>query len=272
MINMMKADLYRIFRGTGIYIAILIMIALTVTSIVMKEPGYIGNASVTYDDETIAEVSEFIPTETSDNQEEHKMLVRSILGHNTNLYYPMIILVFVILMSDFSNKTLKNTLTSAVSKRRYFSYKLLMSLGFCAVFITLSNLFVYTLNYIVNGREYTEPIINILKVTVLQMPMLLGIVCFLVFIGFLTRKTALYNAVTIPFVMIYQIIFGAIYSLTESDLLEKYLTKYELQMALDRLSRFPDTGYCINCACIGIFEIAIFAVLSWLIFRKTEVR
>ncbi len=271
MINMMKADLYRIFRGIGIYIAIVMMIVMSVISIVMKEPGYIGNAAVTYEEDTVVAAGGFLSDETPDQSAE-KMLVRSIMSANINLYYPLILVVFVILMSDFSNKTIKNTLTSAVSKRKYFVYKLLMSLGCSAVFIVFSNLFAYIFNYIKNGNEYTEPFINIVKATVLQMPMLLGVVGFIVFMGFLTRKTAFYNAVTIPFVILFQIIIGAVYRLSESKIIEKFMMHFELQTALNRLAYFPDSKYCLQCLCFGLVEIALFSVTSWLIFKKTEVR
>lgn len=271
MINMMKADLYRIFRGIGIYIAIVMMIVMSVISVVMKEPGYIGNAAVTYEEDTVVAAGGFLSDETPDQSAE-KMLVRSIMAANINLYYPLILVVFVILMSDFSNKTIKNTLTSAVSKRKYFVYKLLMSLGCSAVFIVFSNLFAYIFNYIKNGDEYTEPLANIVKATVLQMPMLLGIVGFIVFMGFLTRKTAVYNAVTIPFVILFQLIIGAVYRLSESKIIEKFLMHFELQTALNRLAYFPDSKYCLQCLCLGLAEVILFSAISWLIFKKTEVR
>lgn len=272
MINMMKADLYRIFRGIGIYIAIVMMIVMSVICIVMKEPGYIGNATVTYEEDTVVAAGGYLSDEAPDQSAEHKMLVRSIMAANINLYYPLILVVFVILMSDFSNKTIKNTLTSAVSKRKYFVYKLLMSLGCSAVFIVFSNLFAYILNYIKNGDEYTELLANILKATALQMPMLLGIVGFLVFMGFLTRKTAVYNAVTISFVILFQLIIGAVYRLSESKIIEKFLTNFELQTALNRLAYFPDSKYCLQCLCFGLAEVILFSAISWLIFKKTEVK
>ena len=113
MINMMRADLYRIFRGIGIYIAAALIIIMSSVSIAVKEPGYIGNGNVSYNDEVVVPVMQ----ETSST---HETLVQGILAANINLYYPLIIIVFVILMTDVSNKTMKNTLSSAVSKRKYF--------------------------------------------------------------------------------------------------------------------------------------------------------
>ena len=61
MINMIKADLYRITKGIGFYIAIIAMILTTAVSVFMTEPGYIGNTQVSIseeDMETISEASE----------------------------------------------------------------------------------------------------------------------------------------------------------------------------------------------------------------------
>lgn len=274
MINLMKADLYRIFRGIGIYIAFAIVIIMLSVSITMKEPGYIGNASVSYvyEEESIVITSGSLPEQSPDTSAEQKMLVRSILAANINLYYPLLVVVFVVLMSDFSNKTLKNTLTSAVSKGKYFAYKLLMSLGFSALFILFGNLFAYILNFLVNGKEYTESISNIFKATFLQMPMLLGAVSFLVFIGFLTRRTAVYNAIAICFVIVFQTFLGAVFTLTKAEFIGKYLEKYELQAALGRLAYFPENNYSLICFCIGLGEIILFGALSYLIFKKSEIK
>ena len=92
MINLMKADLYRIFKGIGIYIAIAMVIIMSSVSIAMKEAGYIGNASVENYNATAVKTEEGSyeysieidenTTETADKKE----LVRSIYAANTNLY------------------------------------------------------------------------------------------------------------------------------------------------------------------------------------------
>lgn len=265
MINMMRADLYRIFRGIGIYIAIALIIIISSVSIAVKEPGYIGNGNVTYNDEVVVPAMQ-------ETFSENATFIQGILATNINLYYPLIIIVFVILMQEFSNKTMKNTLSSAVSKRKYFAYKMIMSLGFSALFILFGNLYAYVLNFIVNGKEYTEPIIDILKITMLQMPMLLGIVSLLVFIGFLFQKAAVYNAVSISFIMLFQIVVGFICAFTESKSLQKFLENYELQAALNKLAYFPESKYCLICLCIGIIEILVFSVSGYCIFKKSEIK
>lgn len=281
MINMIKADLYRITKGIGIYIAIIAMLLTTTISVCMTEAGYIGNTQVSISEEDMEAISEASESgvveviknfKTDRDAQQKKGFVREILGANINLYYMMIILVFVILMADFSNKTVKNTITSAYSKKKYFISKISMIYISAIIFITLANLFAYTLNFIINGKEYTEPIKNTLTVTVYQLPMLLGIVSLLIFFGFFFKRSVLFNAAAISFIMLFQIIMATLSSLTESEALSEFMSKYELQSALKMLSTLPDTKYILTCASIGFAEIIVFSVLGYAVFKKSEIK
>lgn len=279
MMNIMRADLYRIFRSVGIYIAMIMVVAMAAVSVGMREPGYVGiSAEVTVDGAEMQDVDyEDLRENGIDafrkerNEEEKKTFVREVLGANINLYYPLIIVVFVLLMSDFSNRTIKNTLTSVAGRKKYYLSKLLLILLFAGMFIICSNLFVYVLNFIVNGREYTESISNMLKATFLQLPMLLGAVSLLTMLGFLVKKAAIFNAVAIPFVMLFQIIVQLVQSITKSELLQKFMQNYELQAALGKLAFFPEKKFVLICTCIGVSEMILFSIFGYFIFRKSEI-
>lgn len=277
--NIMRADLYRIFRSVGIYIAMIMVVAMAAVSVGMREPGYVGiSSSVTIDGAEMQDVDyEDLRENGIDafrkerNEEEKKTFVREVLGANINLYYPLIIVVFVLLMSDFSNRTIKNTLTSVAGRKKYYLSKLLLILLFAGMFIICSNLFVYVLNFIVNGREYTESISNMLKATFLQLPMLLGAVSLLTMLGFLVKKAAIFNAVAIPFVMLFQIIVQLVQAITKSELLQKFMQNYELQAALGKLAFFPEKKFVLICTCIGVSEMILFSIFGYFIFRKSEI-
>lgn len=279
MMNIMRADLYRIFRSVGIYIAMIMVVAMAAVSVGMREPGYVGiSSSVTIDGAEMQDVDyEDLRENGIDafrkerNEEEKKTFVREVLGANINLYYPLIIVVFVLLMSDFSNRTIKNTLTSVAGRKKYYLSKLLLILLFAGMFIICSNLFVYVLNFIVNGREYTESISNMLKATFLQLPMLLGAVSLLTMLGFLVKKAAIFNAVAIPFVMLFQIIVQLVQAITKSELLQKFMQNYELQAALGKLAFFPEKKFVLICTCIGVSEMILFSIFGYFIFRKSEI-
>lgn len=274
MINMMRADLYRIFRGFGIYIAAALVIIMSFISTVMQEPGYLGTATVGYNGEELTDIRDvdFEEYRTAQTAEEKKTLTRKIIATNSNLYYPLIILVFVFLMADFSNHTMKNTLTTATSKKKYYIYKLFMTLLSSAALIFFNTLFTYLLNYIMNGKEYTEPLGALLKTTALQLPMLLGAVSLLIMLGFLTKKAAAFNAVAISFVILFQLIVNVVYTLTKWESVENFIYRYELQAALGRLAFSPEGKYALTCMGIGLAEIAISSLLGYQIFKKSEIK
>ena len=102
--------------------------------------------------------------------------------------------------------------------------------------------------------------------------MLLGIVSLLIFFGFLFKRSALFNAAAISFIMLFQIIMATLSSLTESEALSEFMSKYELQSALKMLSTLPDTKYILTCASIGFAEIIVFSVLGYTVFKKSEIK
>ena len=103
MINMIKADLYRVFRGKGIYLAILLAVIMAGSSIYVMQPGYIGlTSSATtsgdsmVDDETGLELSvtnSISKTRKILKETDGYPLDSAIIGTNVNLYYMFIIIV-----------------------------------------------------------------------------------------------------------------------------------------------------------------------------------
>lgn len=276
MLNMIKADLYRIVRGKGIYILLFIMIVMASVSVYMKEAGYIGMGGQVNMEEQNADIDEsgFVIdiSEESDIDLSGKKVDTDILNANMNLYYLFIILVSVIVMGDFSSKTIKNTLTSAVDRKTYFASKFILTEALAVLIVLINNFFAYTLNYIMNGKEYASELVEIWKVTLRQIPMLLGVVSLLVLAAFFIRKAAVFNAVTILFQIIFQVLIGVIIVITESEILRNFMGKYEIQTALSRLVYTSSDKYVIQCACIGFTEIIVSIILGYILFRKVEIK
>lgn len=276
MLNMIKADLYRIVRGKGIYILLFIMIVMASVSVYMKEAGYIAMGGQVNMEEQNADIDEsgFVIdiSEESDIDLSGKKVDTDILNANMNLYYLFIILVSVIVMGDFSSKTIKNTLTSAVDRKTYFASKFILTEALAVLIVLINNFFAYTLNYIMNGKEYASELVEIWKVTLRQIPMLLGVVSLLVLAAFFIRKAAVFNAVTILFQIIFQVLIGVIIVITKSEILRNFMGKYEIQTALSRLVYTSSDKYVIQCACIGFTEIIVSIILGYILFRKVEIK
>ena len=286
MINIIKSDSYRIFRGTAIYIAIGIMLLTISISIYNIQPGFIGNASVgdiNIENFKTSNYDEVMSEYTSDDFKAMSLadyrqvmfkvkgykLDRDILGTNINLYYVFIFAAALAVTVDFSGSSIKNTLTSAISRKKYFISKLIFINLMCLIFLFANTYIMYFANIIFNTKQFSSDISEITKITVMQIPPVLALAAVLTGIAFITRKTAVYNTVTIPLIMVIQLVLNLVASAL--SLKEKYL-QYELQLMLAKLANNPTQSYMINAylLCGGI--IVLFYTSGWLSFSKAEIK
>lgn len=280
MINMIKADLYRVFRGKGIYLAILLAVIMASSSIYVMQPGYIGLTSSDtisgdsmVDDETGLELSA-----TNSISKTRKILKETsgypldsaIIGTNVNLYYMFIIIVVGVLVTDLSHSTAKNTLSSAISKKNYYLSKLFTCCLLCIGLVLLNNYGTYIFNRLINGAKFSSGIEKITKYTLVQLPIMCGIISLLVCMAFLLRKTAAFNAVSIPFVMAAQIVImgvSALFSIKSNHIME-----YEYQFMLSNLVTDTSFSYIMKSITLAIIYIVVFNILGYNVFRKSEIK
>ena len=122
MFNIIKSDLYRIVKSKGFYIVIGVVIIMAIVSVISMSAGHIGLSVGSSVDVTDVETLSKISSAKSLGEFRDIMkslgafkLDREIIGQNVNLYYMFIVFVVIILTKDFSNKSIKNTLSSAIS-------------------------------------------------------------------------------------------------------------------------------------------------------------
>lgn len=277
MLNIIKADLYRILRGKTIYVVILIITALTVISVVTMSPGSIGiqtNSSVNLQD--IEAQQKIINAKSLDDfrsvmkEYQEGELDKAIVGGNINLYYFFIVIVVIVLCTDFSNKTIKNTLSSAISRRKYYFSKLLLIIGLCTIIVLYNNYFTYFLNLMINGEKFASNFGEFTKITLMQFPIIYGIISLLVCFAALLRKKSSFNTLAIPFLMIVQIVITIIVSVFRLN--GEIFYKYEVQYILTNLVNSQDISYIINCFILGIIYILVFNAIGYLAFKKAEIK
>ncbi len=277
MFNIIKSDLYRLFKSKGFYIVIGIVIIMAIVSVVSMSPGHIGLSVGSNIDVSDTEALSKISSAKSLGEFRDIMksfgtfkLDRELIGQNVNLYYMFIVFVVIILTKDFSNKSIKNTLSSAISRKKYYISKLILILGISTLLILFNNYLSYFLNLAVNGKEFASSIGEITKMTVYQLPLLYGIISLLVSIAFITRKTSMFNTISIPFIMVFQLVVITITSMFRIK--ADWFTNYELQYALVNLTNNPTNSYILKCSLLGIGYIVIFGLIGYYVFRKAEIK
>lgn len=285
MINMIRADLYRIFRGKGIYVAILIMLLMIGTSIYTVSPGSVGQMQVgdvsTVDYSIENEVFEDMDYEEvadMSTKEYRKVMLKrvknykldqAILTANMNLYYIFIFIIAVAIAVDFSGGCIKNTLSSAISRKRYFLSKAVLIFGLSTLFFFLNTYISYFSNLIFNGKNLSSSLWAVTKLTLLQLPPAFALMSILFGIAFLTKKTAVYNMITIPFIMVFQLLLAFVIGTLGLD--KKYFN-YELQIMFGKLADNPSNHYMMNSYLLCTVIIVAFILLGWLSFRKVEIK
>lgn len=279
MINMIKSDLYRIFRGKAIYIIAALIVLMVTVDVVGMNAGSIGinvGSNTSMEDEDV-EVLQKIKNAKSlgeyrDVIKSHGAfeLDRQIVGLNVNLYYFFIAVVVAVLCADFSNKCVKNTLSSAITRSKYYFSKLILVMGLVTMLIFFNNYLAYFLNLAVNGKSFASDFGEFTKVTFMQLPLLYGITSLLVCLAFVLKKTSKFNTIGIPLILVIQMVVMGAANLFKIK--ADWFYDYEIQFALAKLAGNPTSKYIVSCICLGMAYIIVFNILGYLSFNKSEIK
>lgn len=278
MMNIIKADLYRIFRGKAIYITIIVMFIFMSLSIVELAPGSVG-MNIDPDEESsmaLSKEDERALYETDSILEERKImkkypykLDKAIVGANANLYYLFIVVIVIVISTDLSNSTAKNTIASAISRRKYYFSKLICGLLLCTLLILLNNFGTYFVNLLVNGKSFSSNIGTITVITLYQLPIMYGIISLLVCISVLAKKTSIFNTIAIPFLIVCNLILMAIISIFK---VSPNIMNFEYQNILVGLASNHSNIYILKSVILGFLYIIVFNLVGYFLLKRIEIK
>lgn len=282
MLNMIKADFYRAVRSKAIYIAVILMLVMLALDLYTVEPGNLGihlSMNIGPQAEMSSELSQMDYEQLSalSMKDYRKLrlkmtgysLDRDILACNINLYYVFIFVAAVAVAADFSGSCAKNTLSSAISRKKYFLSKFVFAMLVCAILHFLNTYVMYFGNRVFNGGNLASDLGSVTWITLLQLPPVLALAGILTGLAFLLKRMAVFNAMGIPFVMIVQVILNF---LSLALKLPEEVMHYELQTMIARLSMDPSLSYMLRsyAVCGGI--VLLFGAAGWFSFRRAEIR
>ena len=283
MINMIRADFYRLVRSVGFYIVILFLLMIIGISIYFVEPGYIGMSGSVQSAETASEIQggasdmsydELRALSSSEFREimletEGYEFDRALLSSNMNLYYLFIFFAAIILTVDFSGSSVKNTLASAISRNKYYFAKLIFTSICCTALFFLNTYIVYFANILFNGENLASSLGTVTKISLLQLPAMLALASILTGIGFMVKKTSIFNTITIPLIIVFQLVLNLVATIFKIK--EEYLY-YEFQLMIGRLANNPSDSYVVHSYLVCAVVIIVFNVLGYLSFKKAEIK
>ncbi len=253
MLNMAKADLYRIFRSKGMYIFLGLIVLCYAMSIISKTMVGFFNG--------------FDPTGVTEG---FKLDMR-MLGFSFNYYYLMLIPVSVVLLADFNEKTIKNTLSSVTSKSRYFIFKwlILQCIGILA--FLFGNTLFYVFNRIINGVDFSSAASEYFKAVLLQLPTLTAVISVFVFFAFLLRKTALFNVFMLIITEVYSLTIGLLLEFDSTrSIAQEHLMGFDLSYIFQCLAGNSSASYKTRVVIISIVVTAAFFAVGLRTYSRSE--
>lgn len=290
MFNIIKADLYRIFRGKGVYITLILFIALLALQVATNTVGTVGmyvKEENEIDQREERDETEFVNKD--ELEEKPEVALNSALDAQTftgsiaafktmestdSLLYFMLAFIIFIGATDFSTGCAKNVLSSGVSKSKYYISKLILAIAFL-ILISLINVIVpIIIGTIVHGFEGTFDItfiIKVLKVFLPQLYLCTAAVCVGMFFVFVTKRTAIVNGLFIAFNIVPKLV---IFLLSYLNLKFLKLLDYEI---VTNIRMFSNVEMLSSSAITkGLLVATVYILIStiggFIIFKRSEIK
>ena len=252
MINMSKAELYRIVKSRGFILFWLLSIGTLMISVIYHQTGGISLGAPLDYDESI------------------KMDIRQ-TAMNFSFYFYLMIPVFTIISGEFGEHTVKNSITSAFSKRGFYVAKFFFTFVYTMLCFIAANYLFYFINRAVNGEKYSSPIGEYSKALFAQVPLFMAVVAAFIFLAFLLRKGAAFNAVTIITPILYTSVLLVLYGIESTKKIATKLLNYELSTMIGKLTIDGTDSYKARCYAASAAVIVLSFALGYFSWTKREI-
>ncbi len=261
MLNIIKADLYRIFKGKGIYITFIFFIAIIVLQIYSGSLGAVGvNTDTVSSYDNIKLTGAIAPFATSSFVDNY-------------LYYLLPIIV-IIAAVDFGAGTVKNILSNGVSRIKYYFSKLILAFIASTVMLFLNVVLSILLATMINGfgGEFNAKFISdILRVLLPQLYLFFAMSSVGIFLTFSTKRVGALSGYYIGFCLV-PMILVYILSIGWPNALK--LLDYDIVSNLRMLGgivSFSNTDLA-RVYLLGSFYILVSTIGGLLLFRRSEIK
>ena len=254
MLNMAKADLYRLVRSKGTYICLAIMAVLYAGALVTDSFAVI---TAGYD-----------PSRYFDSSYQTDLRMA---GCNANYYFLMLFPVSILLISDFSSQTIKNTLSSVTTKTKYFVFKFLAVQCVSIVYFLLGNSAYYVIRRLIYGSAKASAASEYFSVIFWQLPTFIATTSVFVLLAFIIRKSAMFNTIIILVPSVYTVTIGVFLEMKKTrGFAERYLVDYDFTNIYQYIAASRSTGFHMQVALISLIIAAAAFVAGLRIFNRSE--
>jgi ABC-2 type transport system permease protein len=273
MLNVIKADLYRLFRSKGFYITMILAIVYIILQTAASSTGgvmvMVGDGPVSVaDSEGNILYSNIPPAFTGSTAPFHMMN-----NTDTLLYFLLPFIVFIA-AADFSTDTVKNVLANGMSRVKYYLSKLVLSCIFCVILLLAQTVFSIITATVLRGFDGTfdiEFIGRLVRPLSAQLFMCLSVVCMGIFFAFITKRTAAVVGTYIAFCMVPLMLMIILFLINNSL---EFLFRYDVISNIRMLASIDlaETADIIRAFAIGGVYILASTIGGIALFKRSEIK
>ena len=263
MMNLMRADMYRILRGKAVYISLAVMVLLAALVVfVFRIAPATG---------IITEEDVFVPV--AENYMTGAMGAELAIGGMNNIAFIFLVGIVVTAMAAFSSGAVKNELTIGIGRTKFYFSKWLLTclLSISAMLIFLAMFIIFAT--FVDGFGYWGDgyLAEVLTSFGLQSILAIAFSSIGVFFSFVTRKAAAVNGLYIAFMLVPTFIIAL---LAEAFPRAMDFVVYDMSFLFGVFATAANqpTADIVRGVIIGLGYILVSTVAGVLLFRKAEIR
>ena len=269
MMNLMRADIYRIFRGKAVYVTVGVMVLIVLLTVYVMRVGMtVGVAEPAPGEYTTFEEL-LAPAEEMSGS----VAAGIALSSMNVVIYLLLPLIVVVATATFSSGAVKNELPMGISRMRFYFSKLVLGGIFSAlmmlVFLALHVLMAIT----VDGIGYWGDgfVLESLQIFGAQLFIMLAITAVGIFFCFATRKTGAVIGLYLAFLLAPSMIISIIAIGFENAM---NLLNYDLAHQILIFSHLPvrESYEIIRGLLIGLVFLVVPTVGGLVVFKRAEIQ
>ena len=280
MINIIRADIYRIVRGKALYISLAALLLLNFIAVFSVHSFQTGNMDM---DSAFHIGIQFGDPEEALAAAEAEMqaiqvngthIVSQLTRSMENLIYFLIPVIVVVAGAIFTHNTVKNDIAWGTSRTKLYLSKLILALVISLVFLLFymgTGMLIATILGGAGGPAPAGHWAHLLAVLGAQFVMITALICFGVFLAFTTKRTAAVIGIFIAFMLVPLMIISLV------ELANPNVTRllvFEMNYNIIRLSnlRMLETREILQSLGLGAFYILATTIGGIALFNRAEIK
>jgi len=266
MMNIIRADIYRLIRGKAIYITFALLLLMNVLTIATSTQG--GFVVDIYEQERIASYEEVDGVYNGVN-------IAEVLYKSTpNLIYILLALIIAVVSPMFSNGAVKNSLSYGMPRSKLYLSKLIFSSGLALIMMLLymlSGILFATMARGFGGAAPDGYWLNIIKICCAQSFMLLAMNSIGIFLAFVTKRTAAVIGAYMAFCLVPTAVVMLLMQV-QPDFIKFF--DYEIQMIIMKFGSIAamETSDFVKSFTTGALYILAPTAAGIMLFKRAEIK